>query len=473
MGLRKKATAKPQQNDNAASVFGGILDGTETLIDPLSGIPIEEQEEILAQINGIAEKNRMSLSASAGAGKARRFEAKKNGGLFPVLVNVLGLAVLAGGFFALYHFQAEAGAQAREGTRTFNPMERALIAEIRRETDGRLAAADMEIARLLSPLAEVESRLRDLPAGGDTPEQALELERLMSLQEELHAELDLARRERSLILDDARSMEMALQAQRDTRAHEDDSPPSPPDAAAMAAVNADVAAARAELERLSGEWAQAAAVEAQVTAFFASAHRQIADARLDEVERTMGALREFMSAPAFLAIAQSRRDLYAQAAEALEALLGEHLAAMLAPPPPASHGSDVEDGLRGEIAELERRLEERYGEIDVLGAGISGSEQVIAQLQSANTQLQNSVASLQTSNATLSAQVSTLQGSLSAQANLGDNRLQETESLQYYIQTLRARNAALDLEVGSLQSQNYGLNSQLAQIRAAAERAAQ
>jgi len=148
MGLRKKATAKPQQNDNAASVFGGILDGTETLIDPLSGIPIEEQEEILAKINGIAEKNRMSLSASAGAGKARRFEAKKNGGLFPVLVNVLGLAVLAGGFFALYHFQAEAGAQAREGTRTFNPMERALIAEIRRETDGRLAAADMEIARL-------------------------------------------------------------------------------------------------------------------------------------------------------------------------------------------------------------------------------------------------------------------------------------------------------------------------------------
>ena len=46
--MQKKAKAKQQQDDGAAA-FRGILDGSETLIDPLSGIPIEEQEEILAQ----------------------------------------------------------------------------------------------------------------------------------------------------------------------------------------------------------------------------------------------------------------------------------------------------------------------------------------------------------------------------------------------------------------------------------------
>ena len=36
----------------------------EIVIDPSSGISVEEQKEILSQINGIAEKNRKRLSES-------------------------------------------------------------------------------------------------------------------------------------------------------------------------------------------------------------------------------------------------------------------------------------------------------------------------------------------------------------------------------------------------------------------------
>jgi len=487
MGLHSKAPVK-QQQDGGDSGFGGILDGTGTPIDPLSGIPIEEQEEILAQINGIAEKNRLSLSGGMETGKKGRFVAKKNGGLFPVLVNLLMLVMLTGGFFLLYRFQNVADAQAREGTRVFSPVERALIAEIRRETDGLLAAADMEIARLLSPLADVERQLLELAAAGETPGLAEEWERLMARQEELRTELELAQQDRSRILDEARSMEMALQAQRDIRAYVPYAGLTDADTTVGDDVYTDVAAsARAELERLSGEWAQAAAVESQITAFFANVYRQVAENSIVEVERTVEALREFMNVPAFLAIVPSRRELYVQAVDALEAMLGEyrtaHAAILAGTPLPDPYAAAVEARLQGEIAELERLLEERDDTIGTLGAGVAGSEQVIAQLQSTNTQLQNSVASLQaanttlqTTNATLTTEVSTLQGTLSEREALwqeADDLREDTENLQYYVQMLRAENAALNQAVGSLQTQNEGLSNQLTQIRAAVQRMTQ
>jgi len=460
-----------QQQNAEAPAFLDILDGTGTPLDPMAGISIEEQEEILAQINGIAEKNRMSLSGGAEAGKRTRFAAKKNGGLFPVLVNLFMLAALAVGFFALSRFQNVADAQAREGTRVFNPVERALIAEIRRETDGLLAAADREIARLLSPLADVERRLRDLAADGEALGQAEDRELLLARQEELHAKLELARQERSRILDEARSMEMALQAQRDARVYEYDAGPGDTGIAAGIETDTDAAAtARAELERLSREWAQAAAVEAQITAFLASAYRQIGENSMDEVERTVGTLREFMNVPAFLAIAPSRRELHTQAVDVLEAMLGEYRAAhatVLAEAPPPETGTELR--LQEEIAALERLLGERDDTIDTLGAGIAGSEQALAQLRNTN--------------AALAAQVSTLQGTLFEREHLwqeADNIRQEadglrgdTENLQYYIRMLRAENVTLNQAVGSLQTQNEGLSHQLTQIREAVQRMSQ
>jgi len=484
MGLLAKTTLKQRHGDNHEA--REAQNDSEKLIDPNSGIALEEQREILAQINGIAEQNRKSLS-SGGEAARRRFKAKRHGGLFPVLVNLLGIAVLAGGFLALSMIQGEADAQAREGTRVFSPTERALIEEIRRETGGLLEAADLEIARLLSPLAELERQLRELPVVGADAGQAEERARLMAMREGLYEELELARQERSRILDESRARETALQVQFEERIREQAYEPAyaGPAAYTVAPTEAEIEAAsalayaRAEFARLSDEQAQSAAVEAQINAFFTNAHWQIADGNFDGAERTVTALREFLNYPAFVYLrpVQARRAIYAQAADALEALLDERRASEAAMLADAMY---AEARLHGEIAALERMLEERNGEIfapaqdanDIEDPAVAELESANAQLQSANTQLQgantqlqstntqlqSSVASLQSANATLAAQINTLQGDLSGQEQTAENMRQDA-------QELRDENDALSQLLAALQEQNETLYYQLFQIR--------
>jgi len=199
-----------------ASGEGGKIPGAaEALIDASSAISEEEQREILEQINGIAEKNRLPFSMGGGAG--RGFRAKKRGALFPALVNAFALALLLGGFFSLRAMQGEADAHAREGTRVFSSAERALIDEIRREAGASLALQDMEIGAIMASLAEFEALLRELSGGGEEAAARSEIE---ARQAERRAELEQARRQRSLILDEARAEEAGLQARRDSRARE-------------------------------------------------------------------------------------------------------------------------------------------------------------------------------------------------------------------------------------------------------------
>jgi chromosome segregation ATPase len=137
------------------------------VFDPGCGISEEEQREIFAQINKIAEKNRLSLSnaADGGAGKgkkARLFKAEKSGGFFPVLVNAAAIAVLAGGVLILYAFQGKTDAQVREGARVYNSAERALIEELVSEQS---AAARGELEQLSSEqnqAAAVEAQMAAL-----------------------------------------------------------------------------------------------------------------------------------------------------------------------------------------------------------------------------------------------------------------------------------------------------------------------
>ena len=181
---------------------------TEIILDLNSGISEEEQREILAKINGIAEKNRRSLSGGdssggpAGAGSKMRFKAKKSGGRFPLLVNVIAAAILASGFLLLSSFQGKTDAQVREGTMVYNSAERALIEEIRKETASRIDAKESEIALVVSRLEGVDAELRELHSSNQelSVEQIAAEERLTSLQAEYLAGLATLQDERSQIL---------------------------------------------------------------------------------------------------------------------------------------------------------------------------------------------------------------------------------------------------------------------------------
>jgi len=131
------------------------------VFDANCGISEEEQREIFAQINKITEKNRLSLASSAEAGKGKKkkpFKAKKSGSLFPVAVNAAAIAVLAGGFFALYTFQGKTDAEVREGAKVYNSAERTLIGEILEGTD--MAREELDrLSREQAQAATVESQM--------------------------------------------------------------------------------------------------------------------------------------------------------------------------------------------------------------------------------------------------------------------------------------------------------------------------
>jgi myosin heavy subunit len=114
-------------------------DSSGIVFDAKSGISEEEQREILAKIDSIAEKNRLSLMED----KNPRFKAKKTGGVFPIAVNIAAIAALAGGLLFLSSMQWKTDAQARTGSKVYNSVERALIEEIRKETHND-AAVELE-----------------------------------------------------------------------------------------------------------------------------------------------------------------------------------------------------------------------------------------------------------------------------------------------------------------------------------------
>jgi len=223
--IRKGGGRKAVAQGGAGAAPGGQVgpggpDIHEISISESAGISEEEQREILTQINGIAEKNRLALSFE-GEGSNRSFKAQKNGGLFPALVNAFAALMLVGGFFGLYALQRGADTSAREGTRVFNNAERALIGEIRRETSENLAAQDREISEILESIAQADAQLQRFAfARTMTEEQQGDMARILAEQSERREALAAAQQERSRILYEARAEESDLQVRRDVRSRE-------------------------------------------------------------------------------------------------------------------------------------------------------------------------------------------------------------------------------------------------------------
>jgi len=353
----------------------------EIVFDANSGISEEEQREILEKINGIAEKNRQSLSSGTEPGVdggkkkkgLRRFKAKKSGGLFPIMVNIAAVAALAAGFYALYTLHGKTDAHVREGTKVYNSAERALIEEIRRETSSRIEEKENEIKLISSQLEEINAELREFYSSDQKNADRQTAEnRLKALQENYLAAMGRLQNERSQILEESRAREAEIQAQAKSRAGE-------------SAHNAEQAsAAQAELDRLSAEQTQAAAVEAQMGAFFSNLNSQIAENKFNEAAETVKAMKDFLNAPAFQSLrsVQARKDMYAQAINSFETMIEE-----------ARRNSTPEDERLAELekknTELEKDLAEKDKTIDALSSQGSGTARRLNDLNN-TLQKQNS-----------------------------------------------------------------------------------
>jgi len=263
----------------------------EVKFDTTSGISIEEQKEILSQINGIAEKNRQSLSRT----EPVTVKTKKKSAVFPLAVNAAAVLVLLIGTLLLVHCNSKTDAQVRTGDAVFNTTEKALIEEIRKETAEKIAVKEKEIASISSQLKDIDDELLSLHSSNQelTAEQRATQERLLALQASYRSELAYLENEKTQIIETSRASEARLRAQLDERNREY--------AAASTRAAGELEAAVRELERLANENERMRALEALIMSVRSESGSSGADhselmEKNTELEKTIAELQKTIDA---------------------------------------------------------------------------------------------------------------------------------------------------------------------------------
>jgi chromosome segregation ATPase len=441
---------------NKTSVVTAAVQNEGIVFDSASGISEEEQREILAKINSIAEKNRRSLSAGAegaaagGTGKAKKkvpFKAKKTGRVFPLLVNAASLALLAGGFLLLSSFQGKTDTRIREGAKVYNSAERALISEIRKETASRIEAKENEIARIVSQLEGVDSQLQELHSNNQelTAEQRAAEEKLRAMQDEYRASLGTLQDERSRILEDSRQQEANLRAQLEARSKE------------LAAVAEQSAAAlgyaQNELERLSSEQEKTAAIEAQLGGYLVAADEQIRKDQLAAAGETLKAMRAFLNTPNFssLRAIQNKKEFYTRTITAMENLIEETRKSR------AAGGGETEKNLaelQSKNAQLEETVEGLQKTIAAFSSEGAGAAQRL-------TELESQVAAQRTLYSALEASAAEKDRAITALETEKNEASQTVSARDATINQLRAENQTQQEQITNLDTQLTSLRQAL------------
>jgi chromosome segregation ATPase len=414
---------------------GPVADNGDIVFEKNSGISEEEQQEILAGINGIAEKNHRSLS---GAAQGSRFVVRKKGGLFPALVNAAAALFLVGGFFFLSSFQGKEDVLVRQGTKVYNSAERALIDEIRKETSSQIEAKENEISLIISKMEEIDSQLQGLYSANMelTADQRAAGENLRRLQDEYRVGLSTLQDERSRILENSRAREASLSAQLEARNREF--------AAASRQSEAALDAAQRELALLSREQENAANIEAQLGAYLAAINEFIQKGHLDNAANSLSNMRQFLNTPAFQSFRsiQARKAFYAQSIDSLEALIQELRKTIPAEGLPAA---------REQEEEAQKALEELQAKN--------------AQLEEENRRLNRSIASGNPRDSGRLSELETQASRLRTQNNEQAAQLQEKDQAiaaqDNAIRELRTQNSAQEERITNLDNQLTSLRQAL------------
>ncbi len=157
--------------------------GEEFSFDPESGISREEQKEIRAEIEKVATGSRIAVKPEMLALKAA-----KRGVLFPILVNLAALLVLAVGLAVFYFlFQRGETQLSREDTGTITA-EGKLLAEVKKESEARLQEKNQQITTIQGRLAEIDKQRQDLQSNMETKVQEKESQLRAAMTAELDAE---------------------------------------------------------------------------------------------------------------------------------------------------------------------------------------------------------------------------------------------------------------------------------------------
>jgi hypothetical protein len=390
---------------------------TEIVFDTLSGISEEDQREISAHIDAVAQKNRIAVSPEVLAVKAA-----KPGFLFPLLVNAGAVLFLVCGFLVLssFHSQSESEIQGISSSVSFT--EGRLIQEIRREAFAQIQAKDQEIAYMMSRLNAIDEEISRLDSGMEAKirtkeaelrqrmDREIEAERnrlrslglsedliagrmrlfeaekfsqfsadlaayrklvnaeriaaeanLRKLREEYQSNITNLQAERAQILEASRIQEANLHDRVDARTLE-------LDALYEQQNPASSGSAREELRRLTEAQERSDIVEWQISGYYNTLSGQIRGGQLEEAAKTLESMREFLNTPAiqYIRIIQTRRELNMAMINALSVMIEETLEREQET---ASISRIVEGGFTaGEIRRLTEEAERAYAAGDVEAA---------------------------------------------------------------------------------------------------------
>ncbi|MFA6506244.1 MAG: hypothetical protein WCT14_09110 [Treponemataceae bacterium] len=343
----------------------GLLNKATTFNDRSSGITTEDRRDILAKIEELTKKNRIS-------GERTPFTALRRGLLFPIVVNLAAIALTAGGLWGLsVTFREKEAAASRVGA-SLSSAEGKLIRELKRDSESKLTEKDKEIADMQSRIAnldadrtklqssfesriatketelraelkvELEKERQRLQAAGLTEtaiqerlkrfeeertaafrrdiaefqkkidaEKAAADANFAKLREEYALNMTKVNDERKRILDDSRKREDELRSSMDvkTKALEKET----------AQATAEREKARAELSRAEETRKTEQASEERIVGLYLTVRTAIQERRFEEAATRAAALKAYLTDPtvASVASAQRRRQADSFAAEAL------------------------------------------------------------------------------------------------------------------------------------------------------------
>jgi len=391
-----------------------MMNKEDIVFDEKSGISLEEQQEILFRINGIAENNRKLLSQTGSQIDEKKgkviINAKKNGAVFPLAVNIAAVVILLCGAFLLVSFNGRKDAQVRTGDAVYNLTERMLIEEIRKDTAEKIAAKDMEMTLIISHLNEIDDELSKLYSSKQelTADQITAKEKLSAMQSSFRNELAVLQNERSQILEASRSREARLRAQLDERTREF--------AAAQQKMSGELDFAVNELDQLTTEQERIAAIDAHVSGSLATVKDFIQKEQYDQASRVVENLRYFCNnnSLASSSVFQSRRDFYNQSIDFMEAMI------VNARKNSGSSSGAEQFELMEKNVQLQNDINDMQKTIDTLNSGGSGLNNRIRELQTSITDLQNKssekdnrISSLETEKTNSTAEITKLRNDIS------------------------------------------------------------
>jgi chromosome segregation ATPase len=352
----------------------------EIVFDTSSGISMDEQQEILAEINAMAGgRNLVKEAAGNGILSGVLSGAKKKGYVFPLAVNISAIILLAAGFFLLYFLHGQDEQQIRESTAVLGLTERILIQEIRQETNRLISEKENEINNILSMLSAVDAEYRVL---AESVETLTEVQReraayLLMMQEGYHQTLSQLQEERAGILEDARLREANLRAQAEERTREL--------TLRMEQDQVSLSEAMEELRQLGSEQERANRAESQMSGFYTAVNNQISESRLAEASHTLTVMREFLDAPSLqgLRIFESRKQTHLTVINLMESAIAVSL-------------SGAATGTQNELAELmaqnvvlERRNANLERDIAAFSSQDSDQARIISEYMAAVRELED------------------------------------------------------------------------------------